>query len=715
MEYEKKNGYDLARYVLYHEHGGVEELLHLAGDDESLWLEMKAGMDLTPEDKKKGQKPADLYWNIAEAAIAMMNTSGGVLLIGVQDKTHAVVPLRENDPRHVIERNGMEDYRRMEILERIWPDKKEWKTSGMVISIDPAPEPGLIEVVDCKYQGETIAAVLIKPASRCLRCIKRVNNLEQEYIPARELGAVGKIREYKRSGEMAAYESTREIETAFLGELYARFARETRESSEAGRLDQKIREYYEKFAESVRRKRHFEISCFTPLDGSGNLESEEMDDFMSPEAEEFFDPLEDDEWMESDGKSKKAEAKPVPDDDDEDDEDEVDGEDDEGEEDDDSEDSYRVHRSGDLITLMQEIPRMLVLGEPGGGKTTTLIHFTLGFRPVEDIPGEPSVLAVYIPMGQWIKGGSIEQLLNKSTGLSPEQWTTLIRQNRLRLVIDAFNECPDMYQEAALLNIRHFLQVHPDLPAVISSRTAPNLKELHLSMFTVEPMDREHQKKYLTRYLNDEAAADDLLDRLDAMSGGTVLAANPMLLRLIVEVFRDSHELPPGRAGLYHQWLKQWYTREFGKAEKAGSPLPWDFDTALDILSELSLQSRFHGYRDIPLILSQESLRESRTRCWSCSSFLRPRCNPLRCRRCSSRCTAGSRRRLRKQPSFLLLLREALPNVSTCLPVSRKSPERGRFRWRPCGYPPQTTHSVFFAIQLGIHCRFFWRNLLLRV
>ena len=604
MEYAKKNGYELACHVLHHEHGGVEALLRLAGNNESCWLEMKAGMELTQEDRKRGEKPADLYWNIARAAIEIMNTSGGVLLIGIHDKTHDAVPLEDNDPRHIIEKEGLEAYFRREIYERIWPDKKEWKSGNgkTVWSVDPEPEHGLVEVVQCEYRGKTIAAVLIKPAQKCVHCIRRENNMEGEYILAREPGEIGKVKEISRSGNIAAYEANREIETVFLGELYARFEREVGEKSEAGILDRAIRQYYERFAESVSKNRLFERSCFTPLDGSGDLEAEDMNDFMSPEAEEIFGPEEDD-WLDPE------------DHDDEDDEDKPDPEDDdESDEDDEDEDSaYREHRSGDLITLMEEIPRMLVLGEPGGGKTTTLINFTLRFQ--KENPGEPLILAVYILMGRWLAGGSIEQLLNKSTGLSSEQWSILIRQNRLRLVIDAFNECPDMYQDAALLNIRNFLQAHPDLPGVISSRTAERLKELRLPMFTVEPMDQEHQKKYLIRYLNDEAAAEELLNRLNAMSGGTVLAANPMLLRMIVEVFRDSHQLPAGRAGLYHQWLKQWYSREYGKAKTAGSPLPWDFSAALDILSELALRGRFHGYRDIPLEFAREILQDRGPEC----------------------------------------------------------------------------------------------------
>ena len=79
-EIEKMSGYELARRVLEHEHGGVEALLSLSGNDESLWLELKAGVALLPDNEKKEETQEDLYWNIAKAVIAMMNTSGEIVM-----------------------------------------------------------------------------------------------------------------------------------------------------------------------------------------------------------------------------------------------------------------------------------------------------------------------------------------------------------------------------------------------------------------------------------------------------------------------------------------------------------------------------------------------------------------------------------------------------------------------------------------------------------
>lgn len=219
---EKMSGYELARRVLEHPSGGIDALLDLSGNNESDWLELKAGMCLLPEDENKGYKPDDLYWNIAAAVLEIMNTFGGVLIIGIEDKTHKVVPLCENDPRHVIEQRGFEAYRRQEIFERIWHPDKAWKSpkrNNIWRIMDVVPE-NLLELRGVQYQGEEIAVILIRPAVPAIRIWK---NEEVEQIRARNRGEVGKHCKVIGSKRMELYEENRCIETETYASLYRQF------------------------------------------------------------------------------------------------------------------------------------------------------------------------------------------------------------------------------------------------------------------------------------------------------------------------------------------------------------------------------------------------------------------------------------------------------------------------------------------------------------
>ena len=227
---EKINGYDFASRVLYAPQGNIEGLLNISANDESCWLEMKAGMALLPEDVKKGEKKEDLYWNIAQAIIEIANTSGGILLIGIEDHTHKVVPLEENDPRNIIEKSGYEAYRRQEILGRIWPDKKVWRTSKAKWHIEDNVPADLVSVIGWQYQGHEIAVILIKPVEKCLHVWK---NDEVEMILARCPGDVGKKQEIIGSKKMSEFESNREIASEFFALLYQSFLAYAEKTSNA--------------------------------------------------------------------------------------------------------------------------------------------------------------------------------------------------------------------------------------------------------------------------------------------------------------------------------------------------------------------------------------------------------------------------------------------------------------------------------------------------
>lgn len=366
-------------------------------------------------------------------------------------------------------------------------------------------------------------------------------------------------------------------------------------NAESAKLAVAIREYYDGLVEKSRRLR----AVFTSLDAEENVFSKnDADQFYSPEAVETLE--DEDRWFD-DGAENEERAR-----NDYEEEEEPDFEEDSDEEsfdnDDDAEDRYgeRAARKGDLLELLKSEHRVIVSGEPGGGKTTCLTYFTLKFAECE---GECPVLAVFIPMGQWRRGGSLSLMVEFVTGLDTGQIARLMEENRLRLVIDAVNECPDEFRAAAIQNIGMFLADHPNVPAVISTRHPKELSPLQLPVFHVQPMDEAHRLRYLERYLADGEQARKLLRQLGGMPGGKTVAENPMLLRLVVEVYKESPEkrLPDGRAGLYRRSLRAWYKREDEKAEKAGTKLRWDRRQTFELLATLAFKSRQRGYRDVPL------------------------------------------------------------------------------------------------------------------
>ena len=591
---EKISGYQLAEHLLAE--GGVEALIRYAGNAETDWLELKAGMCLLPEDKKKGETENDLYWNIAKEVIALMNTSGGALVIGVHDKTLNLVPLENNDPRHMIAAKGIDGYIREVVRLSIWPSTLSWSYYGKSWELTDKQFPAdLISYHHPRYTGPDghsgeVVVLLIKPIEKI-----RLARKERMYFALfkRTRGEVGEAQPVYDPEVIDEYKASREIVSERYANIRDQFDGDKAATSESATMVAAIKEYYNELVEKSRRMR----AVFTSLDAEENVFSkDDVDQFYSPEAIETFD---DEDWLDDDDENEKRENNNQEEGEDSDVEEESD--EDSPDNDDDVEDRYdeRTARKGDLLELLKSEHRVIVSGEPGGGKTTCLTYFTLKFAECEN---ERPVLAVFIPMGQWRRGGSLSIMMERATGLNTGQIARLMEENRLRLVIDAVNECPDEFRVAAILDIGMFLAAHPNIPAVISTRHPKELSSLQLPVFHVQPMDETHRLHYLERYLADGERAQKLLRQLGSMPGGDTIAENPMLLRLVVEVYKSPEKrLPNGRAGLYRRSLRAWYKRENEKAEEAGRKQQWNRRQTFELLAVLAFKSRQRGYRDVPL------------------------------------------------------------------------------------------------------------------
>ena len=123
------SGYDLAHQIFIEaQDDPVSAYIDLVGDETS-WLEFKAGMYAREEDREKDENEDDNFWHISKAIFAMLNSSGGVVVIGVQDGTFASVALFENDPHHIFEQ-GLDAYLRLAVEKNLPPERKKWKTGN---------------------------------------------------------------------------------------------------------------------------------------------------------------------------------------------------------------------------------------------------------------------------------------------------------------------------------------------------------------------------------------------------------------------------------------------------------------------------------------------------------------------------------------------------------------------------------------------------------
>lgn len=223
-----KTGYELAAKILATHPDAIETMLRCSHGTESDWLEFKAGMTLLPEDEKKGLKPDDLYWNCAKSIVAMINTSGGAFVIGVDNK-HNPVPLSQCDPRHVIEKEDVDAYIRKEILDRIAPDgpkPQSWTDcKGVTWSIEERLSP-FVESRQVVFHDETIVVLLVKPSEmgKELLVLRKEKGSESDQLPFRKPGDVGGVEILSRYAVIKKYPEIRQRDSDRFANLFGQTA-----------------------------------------------------------------------------------------------------------------------------------------------------------------------------------------------------------------------------------------------------------------------------------------------------------------------------------------------------------------------------------------------------------------------------------------------------------------------------------------------------------
>ena len=598
------NAYELCSRVLAASDWDTAALIELAGGSETNWLEFKAACCPTIEHAlKPGESEGDLKWNVAKACIAMANTDGGCLLLGVDDRGQPV-GLGPSDPKGMIQGDGIDAFIRhldayVVLPQRGWSGQK----SGSIEVEGGVPE-GTLEYRVCQLGTARVLAVLVRPvvaAGPCLHCSETIQHRLRFVLLVRKSGTVGQVVELVMPREITAWERDRQPTKSDYATLLQKFVAARQDASVTGEprgLEDRIAAYH---AQLTTKLRDVERG-FTSLDAEERTDLEVGNASYQPWAEEHLEP--DFDWdkaaardtglaNDSDDPDDLSSGEELDENDDQSEQDEADDSDGEG---------TRIARRGRVFELLAQERRAILLGDPGAGKTTCLRRLALRHASTYEPGGR---VAIFVPLSRYQRPADLMPLLVRSmlfrdTSLTEADLLWLIQSGRLLLLLDAFNECPDAFRADCGAEIERLLVDHPDLSAVISARSIGWSQRIRLPAFTLQPMNQAQRVDFLLKCLGDKAQAAVLIEHLCTWGEQRMDLGSPMLLRMAATVFSQDGALPSGQALLYRRIVAIWYARESKKALDAGGELPWDLATVMEALAALAFDGRARGQRIMP-------------------------------------------------------------------------------------------------------------------
>lgn len=189
--------------------------------------------------------------------------------------------------------------------------------------------------------------------------------------------------------------------------------------------------------------------------------------------------------------------------------------------------------------------RLLILGEPGAGKTTELL--TVAQRLVEvaiDNADEP--IPILFELASWASGTPtltwLGQQLTQNYGVSKRLAEPLarrwIQKTQLLLLLDGSDELGHTDQVVCIEMLEKFLSQHPTLPAIICCRREEygqgrrQLKQLKGAIY-LQPIDAEQIRQYLKAL-----GRDQLWGQVQTQAELLGLAQSPLCLTMLAAAYQ---------------------------------------------------------------------------------------------------------------------------------------------------------------------------------
>lgn len=219
-------------------------------------------------------------------------------------------------------------------------------------------------------------------------------------------------------------------------------------------------------------------------------------------------------------------------------------------------------------------PRLVILGEPGAGKTTTLERLALDLA-LETIRAPlQGKLPVWIDLSQFDAANAHPDEFLKtqweSLGLT-ESYGQAINRGRVCFLLDGVNQMP--FDDRGVRIDRWSTWARRELPrdnwAVFTCRTDDYDNGLALPQVKVQSLDRERMQQYLELRFGRERAAElweDFDRRLHSHDDRfEKLASNPMFLALIADRCDEGKPFAENRAHLLQDLAERRTAHELGE------------------------------------------------------------------------------------------------------------------------------------------------------